>query len=293
MTRIVVENWTLVEGDLALNTDFYTVFKGVRNSDKRIATVYRTNRSVLENMPQFPQITNIVETLTTVVNQNTQELIDCIIMNEDLYLIMSEEKVPFFSIFANSFVLDESITVKIFYQLFTSVAHLHSHQICHRDIRPETIFFDSNNDLKLCRFFYAGFLDKDGMITGECGCPNYQAPEVWSGKPYDGKKADVWSCGVLLLSCYMNHNLFEAETEEEVKELVLNKEISYEGYLPQPVAILIERMLDRNPETRISFMYQQIWALFVKFGFFLACIIIRIIFVMIIAEYFSLSDKRY
>ncbi|KAJ7944669.1 Serine/threonine protein kinase [Quillaja saponaria] len=74
-------------------------------------------------------------------------------------------------------------------------------QICHRDLKLENLLLDRTSPtplLKICDFGFS----KSGLLHSRpkstVGTPAYIAPEILSRKEYDGKIADVWSCGVTL-----------------------------------------------------------------------------------------------
>ncbi|CAN1259046.1 Serine/threonine-protein kinase SAPK3 [Linum perenne] len=87
-----------------------------------------------------------------------------------------------------------------FQQLISGVSYCHSMEICHRDLKLENTLLDGSPAprLKICDFGYS----KSGLLHSQpkstVGTPAYIAPEVLSRKEYDGKIADVWSCGVTL-----------------------------------------------------------------------------------------------
>ncbi|CAI0518543.1 unnamed protein product [Linum tenue] len=87
-----------------------------------------------------------------------------------------------------------------FQQLISGVSYCHSMEICHRDLKLENTLLDGSPSprLKICDFGYS----KSGLLHSQpkstVGTPAYIAPEVLSRKEYDGKIADVWSCGVTL-----------------------------------------------------------------------------------------------
>eukprot|EP00957_Ditylum_brightwellii_P007703 582135-Ditylum_brightwellii.AAC.1 len=70
-------------------------------------------------------------------------------------------------------------------------------EICHRDLKLENTLLtnDAAPRVKICDFGYSknGLLDSQPKTT--VGTPAYIAPEVLQKKKYDGKLADVWSCG--------------------------------------------------------------------------------------------------
>ena len=80
-----------------------------------------------------------------------------------------------------------------------------------RDIKLENALLDkSQRILKLTDFGYAK-RDQDSLCHSQVGTPNYAAPEVIGNaqRSYSGKKADTWSCGVLLYVLLFHRYPFE------------------------------------------------------------------------------------
>lgn len=108
-----------------------------------------------------------------------------------------------------------------FASLIDGVKFMHEKGYAHRDIKPENLLLTENYELRITDFGLAkrsiynsgprgsGSDGGDGSTTAVadltktfCGSMSYMAPEVcscvWVPAPYDPKKADIWSCGVLL-----------------------------------------------------------------------------------------------
>ena len=53
------------------------------------------------------------------------------------------------------------------------------------------------------------------------GTPEYVAPEVLSHESYDGKAADVWSCGVVLFTLLTGRFPFRERSEDNLSPVIL------------------------------------------------------------------------
>ena len=92
----------------------------------------------------------------------------------------------------------EKYSKVIFVKILRGVLSCHKAGVCHRDLKMQNILLDENYNPKICDFGFATF--NKGKLNEYLGTLNYAAPEILSGTPYDGFKADIFSLGVILLN---------------------------------------------------------------------------------------------
>ncbi|KAG5529510.1 hypothetical protein RHGRI_030041 [Rhododendron griersonianum] len=90
------------------------------------------------------------------------------------------------------------------------------------------------------------------------GTPAYIAPEVLTRKQYDGKIADVWSCGVTLYVMLVGAYPFEDPDDPRNFRKTINRIFSVQYSIPSYVRVsldcrhLLSRIFVANPEKRIT-----------------------------------------
>jgi BR serine/threonine kinase len=117
-----------------------------------------------------------------------------------LYIVLEHaEHGELFDLLISAKSLPLILAMKIFREIIYGLEFLHSIAICHRDLKPENILLNQFNDIKIGDFGFARWMRRNIAETS-CGSPHYAAPEVVRGIPYDGRAADIWSCGVILFA---------------------------------------------------------------------------------------------
>ena len=93
--------------------------------------------------------------------------------------------------------LGEEFAKLIFYEIMKGIQFIHEQEICHRDIKLENILLDNDFLPKIADF---GFADESSKnLTDILGTEIYIPPELYTGKPYEGKKFDIFSLGQTLI----------------------------------------------------------------------------------------------
>ncbi|RZF35597.1 hypothetical protein LSTR_LSTR005125 [Laodelphax striatellus] len=99
------------------------------------------------------------------------------------------------------------------YQLFRSLAYIHSLGICHRDIKPQNLLLDPETGvLKLCDFGSAKHLVKSEPNVSYICSRYYRAPELIFGATDYTTKIDVWSAGCVLAELLLGQPIFPGDS---------------------------------------------------------------------------------
>ncbi|GAA0152777.1 non-receptor serine/threonine protein kinase [Lithospermum erythrorhizon] len=147
-----------------------------------------------------------------------------------------------------------------FQQLISGVSYCHSMEICHRDLKLENTLLDGSPAprVKICDFGYSKSAVFHSQPKSAVGTPAYIAPEVFSKKQYDGKLADVWSCGVTLYVMLVGAYPFEDHTDPKNIKKTIGRILSVHYSIPDYVRIspecwqLLSRIFVATPEIRIT-----------------------------------------
>lgn len=147
-----------------------------------------------------------------------------------------------------------------FQQLISGVCYCHSMEICHRDLKLENTLLDGSPTprLKICDFGYSKSALLHSQPKSTVGTPAYIAPEVLSRKEYDGKIADVWSCGVTLYVMLVGAYPFEDPDDPRNFRKTIGRIMSVQYSIPDYVRVsadcrhLLSHIFVANPSKRIT-----------------------------------------
>lgn len=204
---------------------------------------------------------------------NIIKLHQCFHDSKNLYFLMDlVENGELFKYMKNQGTLDYTIAQFLAAQIVDIIAYLQGQSICHRDIKPGNILFDSRMHLKLIDFG-SGKVYKDNMIekvedntdnqSGEgtqkdfhrtntfVGTYEYMAPEVIQGK-YVGNSCDLWSLGIIIYKFFAEFAPFIGEFDQDTLDKIWTEPVKFPENFPENAQDLVSRLLEKDPLKRLG-----------------------------------------
>jgi serine/threonine protein kinase len=96
-------------------------------------------------------------------------------------------------------------------QIGAALDHAHSRSVIHRDLKPQNVLLDEQNNAFLSDFGIARIVSELSKSETVIGTPEYMAPEQWHGKNV-GRRADIYALAVMTYKLLTNTLPFTGDT---------------------------------------------------------------------------------
>eukprot|EP00754_Rhynchopus_humris_P019104 Rhum_TRINITY_DN14632_c26_g10::Rhum_TRINITY_DN14632_c26_g10_i1::g.106596::m.106596 len=211
------------------------------------------DKSQLQKEHMEQQLKREIAIMKLLDHENVLKMTDVLQTSKNIYLILELlTGGDLFDKLDTARWFDEAEALKYFHQLVSGLYYLHSQGIAHRDLKPENLLLNNEGRLHIADFGFSRLLSSTQLLRTVCGTPNYMAPEVLMEEGYDGKKADIWSCGVILYAMLAGYLPFDHSNMTvlcaKIEKGVYRRSSKFS---PQAVSI-IDQMLTVDPEKRIT-----------------------------------------
>jgi serine/threonine protein kinase len=138
-------------------------------------------------------------------------------------------------------------------EIACGLEYLHSCGVLYRDLKPENILLTSDGHICMTDFGISkeGLHSDDARTATFCGTPEYLAPEVLEGTGY-GKGVDWWSFGTLVFEMLTGLPPFYAQDVQQMYAKIISAKLVVPPSVSPDAKSLIEELLVRQPEKRLS-----------------------------------------
>ncbi|KAJ9467031.1 hypothetical protein DIPPA_70155 [Diplonema papillatum] len=135
------------------------------------------------------------------------------------------------------------------------LSFLHEKGIIHRDIKPDNILLDKQDNVKLADFGVSAFAEGEDalLVKGFAGSPFYMPPETFTEDAVvEGPATDVWSFGVTTYSLATGYlPPFEGTNLQDLGKSVRETEIPFH-HDSELLNSLLRHMLQKNASERAT-----------------------------------------
>lgn len=145
----------------------------------------------------------------------------------------------------------EALSIAI--QMCTGIEAAHSHNIIHRDIKPQNIIISKEGKVKVTDFGIARAVDSNTVSSNAMGSVHYVSPEQARGG-YCDAKSDIYSVGITLYEMITGRVPFDGDSTVSVAMKHLQENITppsqYAPDMSKALEKIILKCTQKSPERR-------------------------------------------
>lgn len=147
-------------------------------------------------------------------------------------------------------------TLELIEPICSALAAIHKKNLVHRDVKPANILLDEEGRTHLSDFGIAKLLEGSVELerTAVVGTPGYMSPEQWRAENELSGRSDQYSLAVMIFEMLSGELPFKADTLAGMMHKHLFEPppsiTKLRKGLPEGVAQVLERALDKNPAQR-------------------------------------------
>ena len=242
-------------GRLLGQGNFAKVFYGRSVHTNESVAIKMIDKDKLKKVGHSEQIKREISVMSLAKHPNIVELLEVMATKTKIYLILEYCKGGELFDKITKGKVSEKVAWKYFHQLVNAVDFCHSRGVYHRDIKPENLLLDEHDNLKVSDFGLSALEEskrEDGLLHTSCGTHAYVCPEIVNREAYDGAKADVWACGVVLFVLLAGYLPFYDANLMDMYMKIGKGQFKCPRGFPVEAKRLLCKMLDPNHETRIT-----------------------------------------
>lgn len=219
-----------------------------------IVAIKIVRKDYLDNKPSLrKKMRREISVLKVLSHPNLMSLIDVFEIETHLFLVMEfVDGLELFEYLVRRGALPIPQALSFFQQIICGLEYCHHRLICHRDLKPENLLLDRTLNIKIADFGMTSLNPPGSLLETSCGSPHYCDPMVVSGEMYDGLKADIWSCGVILYAMITGRLPFDDDNIQRLLQKVQIGQYHLPSDLPKDLRDLIKQMLTVDPDKRIT-----------------------------------------
>ena len=233
---------------------FSKVKLGIHLPTKEKVAIKILDKDKIRDESDIERISREIHILKNLRHKNIVQLYETITSENHIYIIM--EYVDGKDLFQYIYSLKRLNEIKasfLFRQLISTLEYIHKLGIVHRDIKPENILLTKDHKtVKLVDFGLSNSYQHGNLIKTACGSPCYAAPEMISGKKYNGLYSDLWACGVVLYCMLCGKLPFDDEKIDVLYKKIKSGNYIIPNFLSDIAQDVIRKILTVNPEKRIK-----------------------------------------